>query len=220
MGVRKIPKSSQRVISLVVDSKRDSATKAESSLERDFFILMRYDLNVLKYEGQPVTVPYRDKEGVDRTYTPDALVEFRTDIVPATGMRPWLCEIKYEEDLKKNKAEYAPKFKAAMRYAEEQGWEFKIITEKYVRTPYLENVKFLTQYRNVDANDNFESLILKALYELRETDPESLLLAIFRDKWNRAQLIPTLWHLVSVNRVGVDLSVPLTMSSRIWHVDS
>src|SRR5271157_6189908 len=106
MSVRKIPKSSQRVISLVVDSKRDNATKAESSLERDFYVLMRYDLNVLKYEGQPVMVPYRDKEGVDRNYPPDALVEFRTDIEPAKGMRPWLCEIKYEEDLRKNKAEY------------------------------------------------------------------------------------------------------------------
>jgi hypothetical protein len=219
MGVRKIPKNSQRVISLVVDSKRDTATKAESSLERDFYILMRYDLNVLKYEGQPVRISFCDKEGVDRTYTPDALVEFRTDIVPAKGMRPWLCEIKYEEDLRKNKAEYAPKFKAGRCYARGRGWEFKILTEKHIRTPYLDNVKFLTQYRNIDVDDNFESLILKTLYEFRETDPESLLTAIFRDKWNKAQLIPSLWHLVTLKRVGVDLSVPLTMSSRIWHVD-
>ncbi len=220
MGVRKIPKSSQRVISLVVDSKRDTATKAESSLERDFFILMRYDLNVLKYEGQPVMVPFVDKEGVTRNYPPDALVEFRTDIVTLKKKRPWLCEIKYEEDLRKNKAEYARKFKAARRYAQERGWEFKILTEKHIRTPYLDNVKFLTQYRNIDADDNFESLILKTLSELRETDPESLLMAIFRDKWDRAQLIPFLWHLVSLNRIGVDLNVPLTMSSKIWHIDS
>jgi len=219
MPVRKIPKSRQRVRSLVVDSKRDLITRSESSLERDFFILMRYDLNVLKYEGQPVKIPYRTG-GEDKSYTPDALVEFKSDFLPAKNMRPWLCEIKYEEDLKENKSEYEPKFKAARRYARERGWEFKIFTEKEIRTPYLDNVKFLTQYRNIESDTNFESLILKTLYELKETDPESLLMAIFRDKWNRAELIPTLWHLVTVKRIGVDLNLPLTMSSRIWYVDS
>src|SRR5437868_5438583 len=46
----------------------------ESSLERDFFILLDFDLNVDRYEEQPVRIEYRDGDGRLRTYTPDVLV--------------------------------------------------------------------------------------------------------------------------------------------------
>jgi hypothetical protein len=106
-----------------------------------------------------------------------------------------------------------------MRYAKKQGWEFRILTEREIRTPYLKNVKFLRQYRQIPANYDYEKLLLGAMRELRETDPEALLLAIFQDKWNRALLIPSLWRLISLRRIGTDITEPLTMRSRIWCFD-
>jgi len=46
----------------------------ESSLERDFLLLLDFDPEVVLYEEQPVTINYHDDQGRRRRYTPDVLV--------------------------------------------------------------------------------------------------------------------------------------------------
>lgn len=219
MPVRKIPRNYQNITGR--SSKQDGSTAAafESSLEKDFFTLMDFDLNVLRYEEQPCWIDYIDNLGKARKYPPDALVIFRKDIIPAKNMRPWLCEIKYAEDIIQNMTKYEPKFKAAKAYSRARGWQFKIMTEHKIRTPYLENVKFLRDYRKIPSVTENTHLIQDALREMRETDPETLLLAIYEDKWRRAELMPYLWKLLSNRQIGVDLKLKLTMKSRIWYLD-
>lgn len=216
MPVRKIPPNSRSLTGLVSSLKQRRLVGSESSLERDFYILLDFDLDVARYEEQPVRIEYRDAEGRERSYVPDVLITYRDDISPAKGWPPLLCEVKYREDLRLNWKDIKPKIRAGRVYAHERGWRFKIITEREVRTPYLENAKFLRQYRRVPTNCEHVDLLLAAMRELREADPETLLIAVFKDPWNRAQLIPMLWQLVSNKMIGVDLSQPLTMRSRIW----
>lgn len=219
MPVRKIPKSYQNVTGIISSERNGSLVGFESPLERDLYLILDFDINVSRFEEQPVKISYVGSNGENRTYTPDVLVHYRDDIIPAKGMPPMLCEVKPREKLRKNWAKYKPRFKAAMRYARARGWRFRILTEREIRTPHLQNVKFLGRFRHMHPPKDHKKLILDAMYELREADPEGLLMSITYDKWRRAEIMPTLWHLIAISRIGADLNLPLTMQSRIWTME-
>lgn len=218
MPVRKIPKSYRSVTGLVASNKNQRMAGFESSLERDLILLIEFDLNVEYYEEQPLIIDYIDSNGEEHTYTPDIFVRYRKDIVPAKLMKPSLYEVKYREDLFANWKELKPKFKATRAYAKAKGWQFQIITEQEIRTPYLRNVKFLLPYRQLSFDWNEQEFLLNKLRDMRETNPESLMLACYKEPINRAKLIPIMWHLVSISMIKVDLRLPLSMHSAIWYL--
>jgi len=216
MPVRKIPKNYRSVTGLVASELNAKQTAFESTLERDFMLLVEFDPDVLTYEEQPVRIDYLSADGQARHYTPDILATYRQIPNSTTLKPPLLAEIKYRRDLFEQWQELKPKFRAARRYAKEQGWNFKIITEVEIRTPYLKNVKFLRQYQRRPLNLDGADLLLQKVSELRSTDPESLLASMHQDAQDRAHLLPTLWSLVAQRKIGADLSQPLTMRSLIW----
>ena len=180
--------------------------------------ILRFDINVAKFIPQPIAIPFVDDQGKERSYTPDILIYHRKDILPAKNLPTILGEVKYRDDLRENFKEYRLKFKAAIRYAKEQGWVFRIFTEREIRTPYLENAKFLLRYQNLDPYPDPSVIfrILDKVQDLRETDVETLLVALCQDKWNQAMLLPVIWNLVATRKIGNDLQIPITMRSRIW----
>lgn len=188
----------------------------ESSLERDFMELIRFDKNIELYTPQPLVISYIDKDNKKRSYTPDGLVEYRTDILPAKEMKPVLCEIKYRADFRADWKNLMPRFRAAKVFANEQGWDFQVFTEVEIRTPYLKNVRFLSGYLSDSYEIELQETILEKLSDLRESDPQTIMFILFRDKWMRASALPTLWYLIAMKRIGCELSEPLTMNSRIW----
>lgn len=219
MPVRKIPRNYRNITGIVSSTSSKSSTMFESSLERDLLIQLDFDLNVARFEEQPLRVSFVDKAGRPHTYTPDILIFYRTDIVPAKQMPPILAEVKYRQGLFANWKELKPKFKAARAFAHEREWRFRILTEHEIRTPYLENAKFLRQYRRIESDWDTIHLLLDSLIELRATTPNALTLACFKDPMNRAELIPILWQLIAQRRIGCDLNLPLTMESPIWTLD-
>jgi TnsA endonuclease N terminal/TnsA endonuclease C terminal len=216
MPVRRVSKNSRSLTGLVPNTRTSSMTAFESSLERDFLLLLDFDPDVEFYEEQPVHIVYYDDTGRRRTYTPDVFVRYRPASSPTTSTKPLLCEVKYREDLRQHWTVYRPKFRAAQRYARQQGWRFRLVTERHVRTPYLENVKFLRPYRTLPVNDHHQSQLLDTLLGLREAAPATLLAAVSQDRWHQAQLLSTLWQLVATQQVHTDLGQPLTMRSRLW----
>ncbi len=160
MPVRTVPKNSRSLTGLVPNPRTQAMTAFESSLERDFLLLLDVDPDVEFFEEQPVKIIYHDAKGGRRTYTPDVLVRYRTDPPPARHSKPLLCEVQYRDDLRQHWVEYRPKFRAAQRYARQQGWRFQVVTERHVRTPYLENVKFLRPYRTLPVNDAYRTQLL------------------------------------------------------------
>jgi TnsA-like endonuclease N terminal/TnsA endonuclease C terminal len=216
MPVRKIPKNYRSVTGLVASELNAKQTAFESSLERDFMLLLEFDPDVLFYEEQPVRIDYLSVDGQTRHYTPDILVTYRQTSTSTMLKPPLLVEIKYRRDLFERWQELKPKFRAARRYAKGQGWIFKIITEVEIRTPYLKNVKFLRQFQRYPIDLADADLLLQKVSDLESTDPESLLLALCPEARDRAQLLPTLWRLVARRTIGADLNQPLTMRSPIW----
>jgi hypothetical protein len=63
MPVRKIPKNYRGVTGLVASELNAKQTAFESTLERDFMLLVEFDPNVLSYEEQPVRIDYLSADG-------------------------------------------------------------------------------------------------------------------------------------------------------------
>ncbi len=212
--VRRIGMSSRAMTGKVAEG-----WEFESSLERDFMEIVRFDVKIDRYSPQPLTIEYLDVEGTRRRYTPDGLIEYRHDLAPARDMKPLLCEVKYRADLLANWRELLPKFRAARKFCKQKNWTFRVFTERDIRTDYLTNVRFLYPYLNRYDDYAIVHMLIDKIYDLRETDPEALLVNLFRDKRNRAAALPMLWYLVATHQVGCDLDRPLNMKSRIWTME-
>ncbi|MEX1222406.1 MAG: TnsA endonuclease N-terminal domain-containing protein [Idiomarina sp.] len=215
MPVRDIPKNYRNITGKASSNKTETAY-FESGLERDFLSVLEFDKDVVTYDVQPVAINWFDTKGKLRKYTPDVLVktvDFETNKKTIT-----LYEVKYRDDIRKNWKELKAKFKVGIRFAKKQGWRFKLITEKEIKTPYTDNARFLVPYVNQTLNEAFENLILDKLSALDETSVEVLLSELSKDPWRKAEILPTIWKLVGDKRIGCDLFLPITMASPIWDV--
>lgn len=190
--------------------------KYESSLERDLMILLMFDDNVSIYTPQPITISYQENEANTwRKYTPDGLIEWHNH--DCLQRKPILLEVKYREAFKNgNWKGLLKKFRAAKSYAQIQGWDFKIYTEDDIRTPLLENIKFLNRYTDIADPHCFQLVIMDQLEKIKNSTPTALLESIFQDKWNQAKALPIIWSLIARRVICCDLSTTLTMNSNIW----
>ncbi|CAG0995396.1 hypothetical protein RHDC4_02787 [Rhodocyclaceae bacterium] len=173
-------------------------------------------MNVYQVETQPVVIEYLDDRGQARTYTPDVLVRYRRDVLPARDMPHLLVEVKYRDEYRGRFHELRQRFKAARAFARELGWVFRVLTDREIRTPYLDNARFLRPYREIGAAPQIELTLLEALQCLDNASPAMLLATVARDDQTQASYLPHLWKLVANFDVGVDLTQPLTMYCRIW----
>ncbi len=80
--------------------------QVESTLERDFVLLQRFDPGVVGIEEQPYRIAYRDPGGGKRTYVPDFLVTYRHGL-------PKLVEVKFSTDPALVAGKLEPRFEAA-----------------------------------------------------------------------------------------------------------
>lgn len=194
-----------------------SGQQYESALERDLLYLLEFDYNVDRFETQPLTIEYVGNDGRICRYTPDVLVTYRRDIVPAREMPHLLVEVKYRDEYRGRFKELVQRFRAARIYSRERGWRFVVLTEREIRTPYLQNARFLRPYRDVDFDPELEWVVLQQIRILIETSPAAVVESLADSEWMRATYLRELWRLIAIKRVGTDLMQSLNMQSRIWH---
>lgn len=218
MPVRKIPLNRRSVTGLINSQKNQRMMMSESTLERDLLILMEFDLRVDFYEEQPLVINYLDSRGSLRTYTPDLLVHYRQDLQSSKNWGPILIEVKYRRDLFENWKDIKPKIKAGRQFAREKNWDFHILTEREIRTPYLENAKFLIRYRTSEIDWDTANYLLRNLGTKLDSTPQKLIENCSEDMIKRATYLTTLWQLISLGYIKVDIETPLTMNSPIWPV--
>ncbi|TNC81491.1 MAG: heteromeric transposase endonuclease subunit TnsA [Oleiphilus sp.] len=217
MPVREIKAGYSNVTGKYPSIKMNRAISFESTLERDFYLLLDHENSVDFYEEQPRTIKYKHLSK-NRTYTPDTLVrrlsESQEDYT--------LYEIKYRSDLFSNWMKLKPKFKAAIRFCNEQNWKFKIMTEVEIRTPRLKNLEFLDHFRStVSQNeDAIRQALLESMLSLQKATPQELIAVTFSDFSNRAEALPVLWRMIVEGGIGVNLDCPLDMNSPLFLEDS
>lgn len=205
MPVRRIPPSRRAITGRLVATKSIGAAHYESALERDFLITLEVDISVLSYETQPIRLDYTDVNGRKRHYTPDVLVnrEHRTE----------LCEVKYASDIQALRAVHRERWLVAHRYALQQGWQFRLITEHHARHPQSRNWLFLSPFRVWQLSpQQLSTLVVAAKHSPSLTVREWLsLLPAPQEEW-----IGAIWHLVAAGRVLTDLKIPLSLDALLY----
>ena len=220
MPTRRITRSPVKVTGTVPDGQ-----EFESTLEEDFFVLLRFNRLVASFEAQPVTIEWRDAAKKIRTYTPDVLVRYKTELAECAKWPPLLCEVK--PDLNdttesprrrkpprtENESENELKWKAAERYAVKHGWEFKVFRESDIRTSYLDNARFLLRYLERRSNTKYEADLLAILAERGSMTLATWAEAASHSSEERVLVFPTCYRLIASQQVNVDLSNVLTLDS-------
>ncbi|NLR75309.1 TnsA endonuclease N-terminal domain-containing protein [Leeia aquatica] len=204
MPVRKIPKNHLVVTGGYSSRKNAQIDAFESLLEKDYFLLLDFDETVDSFEPQPVRIPV---PGVPRGYVPDVLVHYCPDPVAGVEPKSSLVDVKHTDDLAKHADKYAIKFEFARQFAEERGWEFKIVDQHQIRTPRLANLKFLRAYRNttlvvedidcvLDCMPDFPCSHRSVLDRLAQTDDDRL-------RW-----LPVIWSMLLTGHLVTNMDEP------------
>ena len=212
VSVRRIPPNRRSVTGLLPSRKNGRMVSFESSLERDLATILEFDEAVLSFQEQPVKLRYERAGRRCPPGVPDFLVTYHEHI----GRRPLLIDVKYRNELFERWPDLKPRLLAAKRFAMCEGWNYRILTEVEIRTPYLDNARFLLPYQRCAPDPIHEEQLLSALRLLKCTPIQALLETCCADEWNRAQLIPTLWCLIGLRNISTDLEKSLTMSSNVW----
>ncbi len=214
-GVRAIPRN-YRSVTGRVETLRGDSVGYESTLERDFVHLLDFNARVGKVIGQPLRIRFAVEGGPARSYTPDMLVRF-LPIGDSKAWRPTVYEVKYREELEDRRQELTPGFMAARTVCRARGWNFRVVTERYIRNTYLQNVQFLRDYRAYPDDGAKSLMLLRSMEKLRVATPAQLLAATFMDKTNRMEAVGVLWRLITSRAIGANLMNSLNMASEIWH---
>lgn len=213
--VRKI-RPTRRSVSGIYAFRGEAAIAFESTLERDFLIRTEFFQSVLEVIPQPVEIPFLAQTGARYTYTPDFLVYYRLgnrsyDHYP----KPVLIEVKPEADWRKHWREWMPKWKAARRFAQSQGWEFHIQDETRIRDLPFQNIKFLERYKRMQFPIEESLCVLKTVAEMGVVTMDHLLARHFMGNY-RAEGIAHIWHLLATRQLECDIGQSLGHFIELW----
>ncbi|WP_206336559.1 TnsA endonuclease N-terminal domain-containing protein, partial [Pseudomonas viridiflava] len=115
--------------------------------------------------AQPVAVGFIDSRGCGQTYTPDFLVHYRQPlgIDYQDYIKPMLVEVKPSFEWRKNWRAWFSKWKAARRYARQEGWTFSIYDESRIRGLPLDNIHFLERFERLIFDQEEVEMVLATL---------------------------------------------------------
>lgn len=185
----------------------------EGPLERDFLEIMDFGRRCAYVGAQPLRLAFRENR--HRQYTPDFLCKFNS-VGDRAPWSPALYEIKPRAKLRKDWNDLRPGFRRAALLCRQRGWRFRIVTDRIIRVPRLERIKFLRGYMDRPDPDCIGQMLYRRINELRVSTPAELLAATFANIDRRLEAIAILWKLVADGRIKIDLNKPLNMESPIW----
>ena len=213
--VRKL-KPTRRSVSGVYVFRGENPMEFESTLERDFLMRMEFFRTVQTVVPQPVSIPFVGSNGREYTYTPDFLVYYKLEeeAYPDYPL-PTLVEVKPSEHWQRHLSEWRPKWRAAHRYAREQGWDFRIFDESRIRDQTLENIRFLERYKRMRFPEEESRWIIENL-GLHSRIPFHLAHSTHFMGDYMAEGVAHLWHLVAARSLDCDVSRPLNNLPDLW----
>lgn len=204
--VRKIGKSSSSIRGYFPSKKLDRSVQYESSLERDFIYLLEFDRSIIEYVEQPVTINYLQEDKAF-TYTPDFYIRYDDN---SPKRVPKLIEIKYAIDLIKYKDKLADKFEAGRLYAEKHNMEYEVVTEEFIRTPFLDNIKLLLPFRNIPTDKDIQNQLIRSLQNRPDQSIQELL-----DDHNAVSNYHQLWQMLATGVLSTNMKENIRNTSRL-----
>lgn len=182
----------------------------ESTLERDFLVRTEFDGNVAKIISQPARIPFVSRNGRTYNYTPDFLVYYQNDT------RPLLVEVKPRSEIRAHWGDMKYKFKAALRYAHERGWWFRVHDESRIRDQVLQNILSLQRYKRMQVPAEVTRNILADLDKSGPTSIRTLLGRHFESELDAGMGDSHLRHLLIKGQVACDMNLPLGNETVLW----
>lgn len=220
MPTRRITRSPVKVTGTAPDGQA-----FESTLEEDFFVLLRFNRLVKSFESQSETVEWLDDNKKIRRYTPDVLVRYRQDTSESAEWPAVLCEVKPDFNdssesprrrrppRRENHEENELKWAAAKRHAAKRGWEFKVVRESEIRTPYFTNARFLLRYLERGLETRYDTDLLQALASRGALTLAEWVGTQANSMEDQARVLPACYRLIAMQCVEVDLTEVLTLQS-------
>jgi hypothetical protein len=208
--VRKIGMSRRSITGKRTTQKNTGILQFESALERDLLTILEFDDTIAEVGVQPVKIFYEREDGFSTRYTPDVMIKYHQSL----DKKPVIYEVKYAAELEEKKAEYAARFNAAERYASENGYEFKIITEIEIRTDHLWNIKFLSPFRDNDIQQEYAGMILACFGHEPKPTPKAILNTVGQQI--SAEVLRTIWELLAAKLLYCDLNERINMHTILW----
>lgn len=212
--MRKI-KPTRRSVSGFYSFRGESSIAFESTLERDFVMRQEFNVNVLDIIPQPAIIPFT-KNGRSYEYTPDFLVYYRLSKIGYTpDPTPLLVEVKPRSEIQAHWSEWRDKFRAAFRYAKEQGYEFRIYDESRIRTKSLDNIRFLERYKRMQFPFEESQAVIETVKQMGNAPFHYLLSRHFMGLY-KAEGIAHVWHLLATRQLDCDITLPLNDFTELW----
>jgi len=206
MSTRQIKKSYISCTGYFASYKNKTQIAFESVLERDFYMMMEFDDNVISYEEQPMTIHYEYYDGKNRRYTPDTLVTYKDKMQK-------LIEVKYDDELK-NDLELQRKLQLLAKHIKkEQKINFEVYTDKFMDKQLLLNYKFLYNFVFIPNDTSKTETINRILNNTKGINVKDLLQKLNDNKIKQLQYLPYIWNYIFHNIHVIDRFKKLTMKT-------
>jgi len=197
MPVRKPKKNYRSLTGAFYSLKNKKSIFFESKLERDFFLTLEFNPDVISYEEQPMELSYQYNNRTYR-YTPDCIVNFK-------NLSSTVYEVKYSNELREKEAFFKHKFTQIDKFLNHKDIAFKIYSELDTKPIVLENMHFIYNY--VTITDSLKSAILfDKVKDIHSINYLALLNKLSNDKYTQAEYIPYIWYLVLINKLQIDFT--------------
>ena len=209
-------------VSGVCSFRKEKSISFESTLERDLITLMGFNDSVSDIIEQPLTIEYTNANGRETTYTPDFLVHFKQPETTLfnTKHKSLLIEVKPRNILRKKFQQLKPKFKIAMKYAQQNDMIFKIYDEGRIRGEYFRNISFLKRYQNLKYDESEEQRILEYLEMVGNTAIDHIIEYLYATSVQKGIALGHIWHLMANKKIVCLFDEPLNQSTVVWLSDS
>ena len=209
MPVRKIKMNHFSVTGVFYSFKNDRHIEFESSLERDFFLLLEMDETVEFYEEQPMTLYYIYLNR-KTPYTPDCIIHYCDENRPSC-----IVEVKPSKVIKDKKVFLKQKFEQIEQYLHKNDMDFKLFTEFDIRTQRLENCKYIYGFADIQDNQNYIDTITNIVKKAKEICFLDLQNGCSDDKYIQASYTPYIWHLIYKRVLAIDMNQAISNNSSI-----
>jgi len=209
-------------VSGVCSFRKEKSIAFESTLERDLITLISFNDSVSDIIEQPLTIEYTNANGRETTYTPDFLVHFKQPETTLfnTKHKSLLIEVKPRNILRKKFQQLKPKFKIAMKYAQQNDMIFKIYDEGRIRGEYFRNISFLKRYQNLKYDESEEQRILEYLEMVGNTAIDHIIEYLYATSVQKGIALGHIWHLMANKKIVCLFDEPLNQSTVVWLSDS
>lgn len=206
---RTIPIQNRSVSGRFFSRKNNRLVDYESTLERDYFYMLEFDDNVIRYEEQPFGVigKYKNRKV---TYHPDVI------ILTDNSEQPLIVEVKYASDLEDpdKKDKITNKLNEMDKWAKKNRAIHLLMTELDIRSILLDNQKFLYGYIEPRRRSElYQEKVLHILSFEKRLKVIDIVDAYSSDEMKKPEIIPTIWYMLVNGQLNTNLNIPLTMHS-------